>query len=79
VELTLLDLTSVEQIAALRRTPLDDPALDRQLLRNEKLVAAMSGNNPALARGGARRRGSVTAVANAGGHRITQRESGQAA
>ncbi len=50
VELTLLEMTSVEQIAALKegridvgfgRIPLDDPALDRQLLRNEKLVAAV--------------------------------------
>ena len=62
VELTLLELTSVEQIAALKdgridvgfgRIPLDDPALDRQLLRNEKLLAAVPGNHPALARGGA--------------------------
>ena len=45
VELILLEMTSVEQIAALKegridvgfgRIPLDDPALDRQLLRNEK-------------------------------------------
>ncbi len=50
VELTLLEMTSVEQIAALKegridvgfgRIPLDDPALDRQLLRNEKLIAAV--------------------------------------
>ena len=71
VELTLLELTSVEQIAALKegridvgfgRIPLDDPALDRQLLRNEKLVAAVPANHPTLARrggaapGGPRRR-----------------------
>jgi LysR family transcriptional regulator, benzoate and cis,cis-muconate-responsive activator of ben and cat genes len=61
VDLTLLELTSVEQIAALKegridvgfgRIPLDDPALDRQLLRNEKLIAALPGNHPALTRGG---------------------------
>jgi DNA-binding transcriptional LysR family regulator len=60
VELTLLELTSFEQIAALKegridvgfgRIPLDDPALDRQLLRNEKLLAAVPGNHPLLARG----------------------------
>jgi DNA-binding transcriptional LysR family regulator len=64
VDLTLLELTSVEQIAALKegridvgfgRIPLDDPALDRQLLRNEKLIAALPGNHPALTRGGALR------------------------
>jgi LysR family transcriptional regulator, benzoate and cis,cis-muconate-responsive activator of ben and cat genes len=62
VELTLLELTSVEQIAALKegridvgfgRIPLSDPALHRQLLRNGKLVAAVPGNYPVLARGGA--------------------------
>jgi len=61
VDLTLLELTSVEQIAALKegridvgfgRIPLDDPALDRQLLRNEKLIVALPGNHPALTRGG---------------------------
>ena len=50
VEITLLELTSFEQIAALKegridvgfgRIPMDDPALDRQLLRNEKLIAAV--------------------------------------
>jgi DNA-binding transcriptional LysR family regulator len=54
VELTLLEMTSVEQIAALKegridvgfgRIPLDDPALDRQLLRNEKLIAAIPGGH----------------------------------
>ncbi len=59
VELTLLELTSMEQIAALKegridvgfgRIPLDDPALDRQLLRNEKLIAAVPANQPALTR-----------------------------
>jgi DNA-binding transcriptional LysR family regulator len=62
VDLTLLELTSVEQIAALKdgridvgfgRIPLDDPALERQLLRNEKLVAAVPGNHPVLVRAGA--------------------------
>jgi LysR family transcriptional regulator, benzoate and cis,cis-muconate-responsive activator of ben and cat genes len=47
-------MTSVEQIAALKegridvgfgRIPLDDPALDRQLLRNEKLIAAIPGGH----------------------------------
>ena len=50
VEITLLELTSVEQIAALKagridvgfgRIPLDDPAVERRLLRNEKLMAAV--------------------------------------
>jgi DNA-binding transcriptional LysR family regulator len=50
VEITLLELTSFEQIAALKegridvgfgRIPLDDPAVERQLLRNEKLIAAV--------------------------------------
>lgn len=61
VELTLLELTSVEQIAALKegridvgfgRIPLDDPALNRQLLRNEKLLAAVPANHAGLARRG---------------------------
>jgi DNA-binding transcriptional LysR family regulator len=64
VELFLIELTSVEQIAALKegridvgfgRIPLDDPALDRQLLRNEKLIAAVPGNHPVLTRAGALR------------------------
>lgn len=50
VELTLLELTSLEQIAALKegridvgfgRIPLDDPAVTRHLLRNERLIAAL--------------------------------------
>lgn len=50
VEIVLLELTSVEQIAALKegridigfgRIPLDDAALERRLLRNEKLIAAV--------------------------------------
>jgi DNA-binding transcriptional LysR family regulator len=57
VELTLLEMTSVEQIAALKegridvgfgRIPLDDPALDRQLLRNEKLIAAVPDGHASL-------------------------------
>lgn len=57
VDLTLLELTSLEQIAALKegridvgfgRIPLDDPAIDRRLLRNEKLVAAVPANHPLL-------------------------------
>ena len=59
VEIALLELTSVEQIAALKegridvgfgRIPLDDPALERQLLRNEKLIAAVPANHPVLAK-----------------------------
>ncbi len=59
VEISLLELTSVEQIAALKegridvgfgRIPLDDPALERQLLRNEKLIAAVPANHPVLAK-----------------------------
>lgn len=54
VEITLLELTSFEQIAALKegridvgfgRIPLDDPAVERQLLRNEKLIAAVPSNH----------------------------------
>ena len=50
VELTLLELTTVEQIAALKegridvgfgRIFVDDPAIERTLLRNEKLSAAL--------------------------------------
>lgn len=50
VELTLLELTTMEQIAALKegridvgfgRIPFDDPAVDRTLLRNEKLWVAL--------------------------------------
>lgn len=60
VELTLVELTSVEQIAALKegridvgfgRIPLDDPALERKLLRNEKLIAAVPAKHPMLSRG----------------------------
>jgi len=50
VELTLLELTTLEQIAALKegridvgygRIPFDDPAIERMLLRNERLTAAL--------------------------------------
>ena len=57
VELTLLEMTSLEQIAALKegridvgfgRIPLDDPLLNRLLLRNEKLIAAVPSRHSAL-------------------------------
>jgi DNA-binding transcriptional LysR family regulator len=59
VELTLLELTTFEQIAALKegridvgygRIPFDDPAIERMLLRNEKLSAALPSGHPLLAR-----------------------------
>ena len=58
VELVLLELTSLEQIAALRdnridvgfgRVALDDPGIRRQLLRNERLIAALPRDHPVLA------------------------------
>jgi LysR family transcriptional regulator, benzoate and cis,cis-muconate-responsive activator of ben and cat genes len=61
VEITLLELTSFEQIAALKegridvgfgRIPLDDLAVERQLLRNEKLIAAVPVNHTVLGRKG---------------------------
>jgi DNA-binding transcriptional LysR family regulator len=61
VEIRLVELTSVEQIAALKegridvgfgRIPLDDPALERRLLRNEKLIAAVPAGHTLLARPG---------------------------
>jgi DNA-binding transcriptional LysR family regulator len=61
VEITLVELTSLEQIAALKegridvgygRIPFDDPAVERQLLRNEKLIAALPSGHPLLARAG---------------------------
>jgi DNA-binding transcriptional LysR family regulator len=64
VEVSLLELTTLEQIAALKegridvgfgRIPLDDPAVERQLLRNEKLIAAVPSNHPILGRPGALR------------------------
>lgn len=68
VELTLLELTTLEQVAALKegridvgfgRIPLDDPAVTRRLLRNEKLVAALPLNHPALERPGPLRLGDI--------------------
>ncbi len=59
VELALLEMTSLEQIAALKtgridvgfgRIPLDDPQIDRMLLRNEKLIAAVPAKHPVLSR-----------------------------
>ena len=59
VELTLLELTTLEQIAALKegridvgygRVPFDDPAIERVLLRNEKLSHALPTRHLLLAR-----------------------------
>jgi DNA-binding transcriptional LysR family regulator len=61
VELTLLELTTLEQIAALKegridvgygRIPFDDPAIERVLLRNERLSAALPSGHSLLARAG---------------------------
>jgi DNA-binding transcriptional LysR family regulator len=61
VELTLLELTSLEQIVALKegridvgygRIPFDDPVIERVLLRNEKLSAALPSRHSLLARVG---------------------------
>ena len=61
VELTLLELTTLEQIAALKegridvgfgRIPFDDPMVERRLLRNERLIAALPSGHPLLARAG---------------------------
>jgi DNA-binding transcriptional LysR family regulator len=55
VELTLLELTTLEQIIALKegridvgfgRIPFDDPLVERRLLRNERLVAALPSGHP---------------------------------
>ena len=60
VDLTLLELTTMEQVVALKegrinvgfgRIPLDDPALTRLLLRNEALAVALPSGHPALHRG----------------------------
>ncbi len=57
VELTLLELTTIEQMAALKegridvgfgRIPIDDPAITRLLLRNEAIIAALPLSHPAL-------------------------------
>ena len=59
VDLTLVELTTLEQVAALKegridvgfgRIPLDDPGIERRLLRNDKLVAALPAKHPALER-----------------------------
>jgi LysR family transcriptional regulator, benzoate and cis,cis-muconate-responsive activator of ben and cat genes len=59
VELVLLELTTLEQIAALKegridvgfgRIPFDDPAIERTLLRNEKLSVALPCGHSLLAR-----------------------------
>lgn len=57
VELILLELTTLEQIAALKegridvgfgRIAFDDPDITRQLLRNERMVAALPSHHPLL-------------------------------
>ena len=57
VELSLLEFTTLEQIVALKegridvgfgRIPFDDPAVDRTLLRNEKMIVALPSNHPLL-------------------------------
>ncbi len=57
VELTLLEMTTMEQVTALKegridvgfgRIPLDDPAITRLLLRNETLAVALPLNHAAL-------------------------------
>ena len=61
VELVLVELTSLEQTAALKegridvgfgRIPHDDPGILRQLLRNERIVAALPLGHPLLDRPG---------------------------
>ena len=61
VELTLLELTSMEQIPALKdgridvgfgRIQLEDAAIERTLLRNERLSAALPQTHPLAARTG---------------------------
>jgi LysR family transcriptional regulator, benzoate and cis,cis-muconate-responsive activator of ben and cat genes len=63
-ELNLVELTSLEQLSALKegridigfsRIPLEDPAIDRQLLRNEKLIVAFPLDHPISTRSGALR------------------------
>ena len=58
-ELVLSEMTTVEQITALKerridvgfgRIPLDDPAITRLLLRNERLIVAMPGEHPLAVR-----------------------------
>lgn len=61
VELTLLELTTMEQIPALKegridvgfgRVQLDDPGIERTLLRNERLSAALPVTHPLASRTG---------------------------
>jgi DNA-binding transcriptional LysR family regulator len=61
VEVALLELITVEQIAALKegridvgfgRIPFDDPAVERTLLRNERLSAALPSRHPLARRKG---------------------------
>ncbi len=61
VELTLLELTTMEQLTALKearidvgfgRIQFDDPAIDRTLLRNERLSAALPLTHPLASRTG---------------------------
>lgn len=56
-DVALLELTSLEQITALKehridvgfgRIPLDDPAIQRHLLRHERLMAALPAGSPLL-------------------------------
>lgn len=62
VELILLELTTLEQVMALKegridvgfgRIAFDDPDITRQLLRNERMVAALPSHHPLLATPGA--------------------------
>jgi DNA-binding transcriptional LysR family regulator len=61
VEITLHEMTSLEQIVALKegridvgfgRIPHQDPMVDRVLMRNERLVAALPGTHALAARAG---------------------------
>ena len=61
VEITLHEMTSLEQIVALKegridvgfgRIPHDDPTVDRVLMRNERLVVALPGTHALAARAG---------------------------
>jgi DNA-binding transcriptional LysR family regulator len=61
IELVMVELTTIEQIAALKegridvgfgRIPFDDPAIQRILLRNERLTAALPSTHPLAAKTG---------------------------
>jgi len=61
VEIKLIELTTFEQIAALKegridagfgRIQFDDPAVEQQLLRTEKMIVALPSGHPLLAREG---------------------------